>query len=91
MLFVCQRRGRWTALPVRVFNVFKEFFQRSDAWLLELPVYIVPQISDYQINPCQNVVVNRLMGLGRSDNPNAVVQLCADVPPTILCGMAAPM
>ena len=58
-------------IRMEVFNVLKEFFQRSDAWLLELPVYIVPHICDYQLNPCQNVVINRLMGLGRSDNPNA--------------------
>jgi hypothetical protein len=58
-------------IRMEVFNVLKEFFQRTDAWLLELPVYIVPLICDYQLNPCQNVVVNRLMGLGRSDNPNA--------------------
>ena len=38
---------------MEVFNVLKEFFQRTDAWLLELPVYIVPQINDYQLNPAR--------------------------------------
>ena len=72
-------------IRIEVFNVLKEFFQRTDAWLLELPVYIVPQINDYQLNPCQNVVVNRLMGLGRADNPNAVFHLRADVPAAVFC------
>lgn len=69
------------AIRLEVYNVLKEFFQRSDAWLLELPVYIVPHICDYQLNPCQNVAINRLMGLGRSDNPQAVFSYVPMCPP----------
>ena len=69
------------AIRLEVFNVLKEFFQRTDAWMLELPIYIVPNINDYQLNPCQNVVVNRLMGLGRSDNPNASFSYAPMCPP----------
>ena len=56
---------------MEMYNTLKEFFQRSDAWILELPVYIVPQSNDYQLETGQNIVINRLMGLGRVDNlPN---------------------
>jgi hypothetical protein len=52
-----------------IFNTLKEFFQRTDAWLLELPIYIDPNANDYQIDTCQNVVVNRLMALERPKTP----------------------
>jgi hypothetical protein len=54
-------------IRLEMFNVLKEFFQRSDSWLFEMPVYIVPQMNDYLIDTCQNVVVNRLMALERPD------------------------
>jgi hypothetical protein len=57
------------AIRMEIFNVLKEFFARTDAWLLELPIYIQPYIMDYQINTCQNAIVNRLMGLGRPQTP----------------------
>ena len=47
----------------------KEFFQRTNCWLLELPVFISPPSNDYVLNTGQNVVVNRLMGLGRPQTP----------------------
>ena len=56
-------------IRLATYDVLKEFFQRSNAWLLELPVYIVPQINDYQLDPCQNVVLNRLIALGRPQTP----------------------
>jgi hypothetical protein len=68
-------------IRMETFNVLKEFFQRTDAWLFEMPVYIVPQINDYQLNPCAGAVINRLMGLGRSDNPNAIFSYAPMCPP----------
>ena len=56
-------------IRMALFDVLKEFFQRSNAWLFELPVYITPPLNDYQLNPCQNVVVNRLIALGRPQTP----------------------
>jgi hypothetical protein len=56
-----------------LFNVVKDFFARSNAWLMELPVFIVPQTNDYGIDTCQNAVVNRLMLLSRPDNPGSFV------------------
>jgi len=57
------------AVNMLLFDVLKEFFQRSDAWLLELPVFIAPSTNDYQIETGQNVVVNRLMSLERPRSP----------------------
>ena len=56
-------------IRLEMFNVLKEFFQRTNAWLLEVPVYVVPTSNDYQIETGQNVVVNRLMGVGRMPSP----------------------
>jgi hypothetical protein len=52
-----------------IYDAMKEFFQRSDAWLLELPVWIEPSTNDYQLETGQNVVVNRLMSLERPRSP----------------------
>lgn len=52
-----------------MYDTLKEFFQRSDAWLLEIPVFIEPSTNDYQIDTHQNVVVNRLMMLQRPRSP----------------------
>ena len=68
-------------IRLECYNTLKEFCQRTDCWLLEIPVYIVPQINDYQLNPCQGAVVNRLMGLGRSDNVNANLTYAPMCPP----------
>ena len=56
-------------IRMEMFNVLKEFFQRTNAWILEIPVYIVPTSNDYRIDTGQNVVVNRLMGVGRLPSP----------------------
>ena len=56
-------------IRLEMFNVLKEFFQRSDAWLLEIPIFIISTSNDYQIDTCQNVVVNRLMALERPKTP----------------------
>lgn len=52
-------------IRLELFNVLKEFFQRTDSWLLEVPVYIQPWTNDYEVDTCQNAVVNRLMSLSR--------------------------
>jgi hypothetical protein len=56
-------------IRLSIFNMMKEFFQRSDAWLLEIPVFIVPETNDYQLTTGQNVVINRLMMLERPRSP----------------------
>lgn len=56
-------------IRMEMFNVLKEFFQRTDAWLLEVPIYIQPHTNDYQVGTGQNVAVNRLMGLDRYNSP----------------------
>jgi|SRR5580698_544824 hypothetical protein len=54
---------------MEMFNTLKEWFQRTDSWLLEVPIYIQSNTNDYQVNTGQNVVVNRLMGLDRPSSP----------------------
>jgi len=54
---------------LQIYEMLKEFFQRTNIWLLELPIFIVPQTNDYQLTTGQNVVVNRLMGLDRPRSP----------------------
>lgn len=56
-------------IRMEIFNVLKDFFQRTNAWLLELPVFITTATNDYQLETGQNVIVNRLMGLGRLSSP----------------------
>lgn len=56
-------------IRLELFNTLKEWFQRTDAWLLEVPIYIVPNTNDYQVGTGQNVIVNRLMGLDRPRSP----------------------
>jgi hypothetical protein len=51
------------------YYAMKEFFDSTDAWLLEVPIYIDPTTNDYQISTCQNVIVNRLMALERPRSP----------------------
>ena len=53
-------------IRLEIFEALKEFFQRTNIWLLEVPIFIVPAINDYMITTGQNVVVNRLMRLDRS-------------------------
>lgn len=56
-------------IRMTMYDVLKEFFQRTNAWLFELPVFIVATTNDYQLNTGQNVVVNRLMSLDRPRSP----------------------
>jgi hypothetical protein len=56
-------------IRMEIYATLKEFFQRTDAWLLELPVFIEACSNDYQIDTGQNVVVNRLMALERPRSP----------------------
>ena len=67
-------------IRMEMFNAFKEWFQRTDSWLLEVPIYIQRHTNDYQIGTGQNVSVTRVDGLGsRYDSP-----LPADGLPTYL-------
>lgn len=56
-------------IRLELFNVLREFFQRSDSWLLEIPVFVVQWTNDYMIDTGQNAVVNRLLGLERPRSP----------------------
>jgi hypothetical protein len=56
-------------IRMEMFNTLKDWFQRTDSWLLEIPIYIQPNTNDYQIGTGQNVAVNRLMGLDRPASP----------------------
>jgi len=58
-------------MRLELFNALKEFFQRSNIWLLEIPVYVTPESNDYQVETGMNVVVNRLMELSRPNQPLA--------------------
>lgn len=52
-----------------VYDALKEFFQRTDAWLLELPIYVDPSTNDYQLETGQNVIIQRLMTVERPRSP----------------------
>ena len=54
---------------MEMFNALKEWFQRTDSWLLEVPIYIQSNTNDYQVGTGQNVVINRLMALERPRSP----------------------
>ena len=54
-----------------LFNILREFFRRSNIWLFELPVYIVPTTNDYVINTCQNANIIRLMMVAKPTYPIA--------------------
>jgi len=56
-------------IRMEMFNALKEWFQRTDSWLLEVPIYIQPNTNDYQVNTGQSVSVNRLVGLDRPNSP----------------------
>ena len=56
-------------IRLEMFNALREFFQRSDAWLFELPVYVVQWTNDYQLETGLNAVVNRLVALERPRTP----------------------
>jgi hypothetical protein len=56
-------------IRMEMLNTLKDWFQRTDSWLLEIPIYIQPNTNDYQIGTGQNVAVNRLMGLDRPASP----------------------
>lgn len=71
-------------IRMEIYNTLKEFFQRTDAWLLEIPVYIVAKTNDYQLGTGQNAVVNRLMGLDRPSNP-AVYAGLSELPYLPMC------
>ena len=68
-------------IRMEMFNALKEFFQRTNAWLFEVPIYIQPVVMDYQIDTCQNVRVNRLMALGRPQTPPDSMSVAPDYAP----------
>jgi hypothetical protein len=57
------------AIRMEMYNCLREFFERSDAWLFELPVYVVETTNDYILETGVNATVNRLMGLERPRSP----------------------
>ena len=71
-------------IRMETFNVLKEFFQRTDAWLFEMPVYIVPQINDYQLEPCAGRGNQQVDGAGAVGQSECNFQLCADVSAAVL-------
>lgn len=56
-------------IRMELYDTLKEFFARTDSWLFELPVYISSTTNDYQIDTCQNAIVQRLMALERPLSP----------------------
>lgn len=56
-------------IRMEMYDALKEFFARTDAWLFELPVFISPTTNDYQIDTCQNAIVQRLMSMERPLSP----------------------
>lgn len=50
-------------IRMELFNVLREFFRRSNIWLFELIINIVPNCNDYTLNTCQDANVIRLMDL----------------------------
>lgn len=56
-------------IRMEMYNTLKEFFQRTNIWLFELPIYIVSEMNDYKLETGQNVTVNRLMALERPRSP----------------------
>jgi hypothetical protein len=55
-----------------LFDAMKEFFARSNSWLFEAVVGIVPNANDYVIDTGQPVVVNRLMNVAEPRVPPPV-------------------
>lgn len=56
-------------IRLEMFNALREFFQSSDTWLYEVPVYIAYWTNDYVIETGLNATVNRLMALERPRSP----------------------
>lgn len=61
-------------IRMETYDALKEFFGRTDAWLFELPVYISPTTNDYQVETCQQAIVQRLMALERPLAPPSGTQ-----------------
>ena len=56
-------------LNAALFDAMKEFFARSNSWLFQVVVPIVPTANDYVIETGQPVVVNRLIQVERPSVP----------------------
>lgn len=70
---------------LELYNTLNEFFQRTNVWLFELPLTIVPETNDYVLDTGQNVVINRLMSLGEMQrSPNLVLEYAPTNPPQFL-------
>ena len=52
-----------------LFDTLKEFFARSNCWLFQAVIPILPNANDYVINTGQPVVVNRLMRIEQPATP----------------------
>ena len=57
-------------IRMETYDALKEFFGRTDAWLFELPVYISPTTNDYQVETCQQAIVQRLTCRWWAMSPN---------------------
>ena len=68
-----------------LFNTLREFFQRSNIWLLELPIYIESTTNDYTLETCQNAIVIRMMLLEKPQQaPQQPIQYVAGCPPQFI-------
>lgn len=61
------------SIRMELYDTLKEFFQRTDTWLLELPIFIDPSTNDYQLETGQNVIIQRLMSIERPSNPATLI------------------
>jgi hypothetical protein len=69
-------------LRKQLYDIFREFFRRSNIWLFEMPIYVIAQSNDYVLNTCQHAHVIRLMALDRPSYPlpNPAVYIPGDPP-----------
>jgi hypothetical protein len=70
---------------LELYNAMSEFFQRTNIWLFEVPIEIVPTTNDYVVDTGQNVVVNRLMATARVEPyPGVSLDYAPTDPPQFL-------
>lgn len=73
------------ALRRILFNILREFFRRSNIWLFEMPIYIIPTTNDYVLNTCQHADVVRLMILGKPERALSIpIEYVPGSPPQFL-------
>ena len=68
-----------------LFNTLREFFRRTNIWLFELPIYVVPTTNDYVLQTCQNAIVIRLMSLEKPQHfPGETIEYIPGCPPQFI-------